>query len=161
MLAALLLASCLPLASVQAVGILRLAHSEITLGGETPGGKLSVENIGDMPLYIDVTQQQVQMPVTSPEVRIPVGEVVSPSLLISPPRLVLAPGQKRELSVAVLCEPQQRQVWRITFRPRERFGVQSSDAALTQVPLSVSIGYGVVIYHFGKNQTNREEACHS
>lgn len=160
-LAALLLASCLPPGSVQAGGTLRLANSEITLGGDTAAAKLTAENIGDTPLYIDVIQQQIQMPVTSPEVRVPVGEVVSPSLLVSPPRLVLAPGQKRELNVSVLCEPQSRQIWRITFQPREQFNVLTSDNALIQAPLSVSIGYGVVIYHLGKKRTNRERKCHS
>lgn len=133
----------------EAAGVLRLAHSVITLGGAERSGKLAVENVGDSPLYLDITQEQVQMPLTHPEVRIPVGDVTDPSLLISPPRLILAPGQKRIMNVVVLHEPQQRKIWRITFRPRERFLISSAENP-TEVPLSVSIAYGVVIYQMGK-----------
>lgn len=135
-----------------AAGVLRLSHSEITVGGPERSGRLEAENTGDSPLYLDVTQQKIQTPLTTPEVRIPVGEVPSPSLLVSPQRLILGPGQKRVLEVRVLRAPKQRQIWRITFRPRENFAAQGVDEKGTRVPLSVSIGYGVVIYQQGTGQ---------
>lgn len=156
---ALMLLSCALLHSInaQAAGVLRLAHSEITLGGKGPEGKLEAENVGDSTLYLTVTQEMVQTPLTAPEVRIPVGEVSSPALLVSPQRLILGPGQKRLLEVRVLRQPQQRKIWRITFRPHENFAAQGVDEKGTRVPLSVSIGYGVVIYQQGTEQSKEPE----
>lgn len=153
MLIGLLLACCaLSIGTGHTAGVLRLSHSEITLGGPERSGRLEAENIGDSPLYLDVTQQKVQTPLTVPEVRIPVGEVPSPSLLVSPMRMVLGPGQKQVLDLRVLRQPQRRQIWRITFRPRENFTAEARNDEGTIVPLSVSIGYGVVIYQQGTQQ---------
>lgn len=135
--------------SAHAVGVLRLSNSEITIGGPEPAGRLEAENVGDSPLYLDITQELVQLPVTNPEIRIPLGHIDFPSLLVSPPRLVLRPGQKQVLNVKVLRQPKRRKIWRVTFRPRENISVQGQSDAGPLVPLSVSIGYGVVIYQQG------------
>ncbi|QGU89364.1 hypothetical protein [Erwinia sorbitola] len=146
----LLAGGCLALFQAQAAGILRLTNTEIIVGGTLPPAKLEIENIGNSALYLDVTQELVQTPLTVPEVRLSVGEVPSPSLLISPVKLVLGPGQKRVLNVKVLRIPQQRKIWRVTFRPREKIVISASDEEERAVaPVSISIGYGVVIYQPG------------
>jgi len=154
LLVSVVLGLCLLTPVSQAAGVLRISHSEMTLGGPDRTGKLTVKNIGDSPLYLDITQELVQTPLTNPEVRSPVGEVASPSLLISPMRLVLGPQQQREISVKELRKPEQRKIWRVTFRPREHISVQGVTSDNTQVPLSVSIGYGVVVYQLGTASAN-------
>ncbi|WP_456311377.1 hypothetical protein [Serratia proteamaculans] len=146
-----LVGSCLVVSVAQAAGILRLSNTEITLGGAEPAARLEAENIGDSPLYLDVIQEQVQTPLTRPEVRLSLGALPSPSLLVSPVKLVLGPGQKRVLNVNVLRIPQQRKIWRVTFRPRENISVSTEDNSEQRlVPFSVNIGYGVVIYQLGE-----------
>lgn len=139
----------LPLATVQAAGVLKLAHSVITVGGPQPAEKLEVENTGDTPLYLEVSQEWVQMPPGQPETRLPVGNVPNPSLLVNPPRMVLRPGQKRVLDVSVVHQPCEQQIWRVTFRPRERHRVLPDGQQPSQAPLLVSVGYGAVIYQQG------------
>jgi len=140
----------LPLGGVKAAGVLNLSHTEITLGGNEHPGRLEAENTGDSTLYLTVSQELVQTPLSTPEVRIPVGELESPTLLVSPQKLILGPGQKRVLDVRVLRLPRSRKIWRITFRPRERLTVQGHSHEGVEAPLSVSVGYGVVIYQLAK-----------
>lgn len=140
-------------AAVQAAGVLRLTHNVITLGGTQPAAKLEVENTGDSPLYLDISQELVQSRVGQSEIRRPAGEVSAPSLLVNPLRLVLRPGQKRALDVTELYKPRQQQIWRVTFRPRERYRVQTDGERQEGMPLLVSVGYGAVIYQQGSAAT--------
>jgi len=45
-----------------------------------------------------------------------------------------------------LSGPDEPQVWRVTFRPREHIVIDADRDGDTTAPLFVSIGYGVVIY---------------
>lgn len=136
-------------AALRAAGVLRLTHNVITLGGAQPVAKLEAENTGDSPLYLDIIQEQVQSRPGQPEIRRPIGEIPAPSLLVNPLRLVLRPGQKRVLEVTELHKPRQPQIWRVTFRPRERYQVQRGGESHGEMPLLVSVGYGAVIYQRG------------
>ncbi|MDY7791170.1 hypothetical protein U0E10_25080 [Burkholderia ubonensis] len=132
--------------SSMAAGILKLSRTELTLAPDKPVPELWAENVGDTSLYLDVTQQLVTNPGESPERLIPITEVPHPALIALPSRLALAPGQKYRVTLKELNVPAQPQVWRLTFRPRERLVVDANDASGMQAPLVISIGYGVVIY---------------
>ncbi|WP_338640811.1 hypothetical protein [Burkholderia pyrrocinia] len=132
--------------SSMAAGILKLSRTELTLSPDKPVPELWAENVGDTPLYLDVTQQLVTNPGESPERLLPVAEAPSPTLLVSPNRLTLAPGRKYRVTLKEIGTPTHTQVWRLTFRPRERIVVDTNSASGTQAPLVISIGYGVVIY---------------
>ncbi|RQT80797.1 hypothetical protein [Burkholderia cepacia] len=136
--------------SSMAAGILKLSRAELTLTPDKPPGELWAENVGDSPLYLDVTQQLVTNPGQSPECLVPVTDVPQPALLVVPGRLVLAPGQKYQVMLKELATPAQAQVWRVTFRPRELLVVDTGSASGTQAPLVVSIGYGVVVYQLAR-----------
>ncbi|WP_321959002.1 hypothetical protein [Burkholderia cenocepacia] len=129
-----------------AAGILKLSRMELTLAPEKPVGELWAENIGDTPLYLDITQHWVANPGESPERLVPVEEVRQPTLLVLPGRLALAPGQKYRMTLKALDIPRRSQVWRLTFRPRERIAIDAGDAESAVAPLFISVGYGVVIY---------------
>lgn len=129
-----------------AAGVLKLSRTEVTLAPGKPAAELWAENVGDTPLYLDVTQQWVANPGHSPERLVPVEDMDHPTLLVQPGRLSLAPGQKYRMTLKELDVPQEVRVWRLTFRPRERIAVDGGDAQRGPTPLFISVGYGVVVY---------------
>ncbi|MFZ1874689.1 MAG: hypothetical protein WAU54_18215 [Chania sp.] len=129
--------------------LLSLSQAELTIKPQGRLPELVVENLGDGPLYLSVSQQLLTNPGAQPETLIDVGDTKSPSLLVIPSRLILGPGQKRVMQLSVLSQPSRTQVWRITFRPQQNMHVFSSEVTSPRVPLRVSIGYGVVIYQTG------------
>nr|WP_175801761.1 hypothetical protein [Burkholderia anthina] len=133
-----------------AAGILKLSRTELTLSPDKPANELWVENVGDTPLYLDVTQQRVSNPGHMPEHLVLVEEVPQPTLLVQPSRLVLSPGQKYRIALKELSTPDVPEVWRVTFRPRESIAVDDDRDGGTSAPLFVSIGYGVVIYQLSR-----------
>lgn len=136
-------------ASSMAAGVLKLSRVELTLEPGKPAGELYAENVGDTPLYLNVAQHWVANPGESPERLVPVTELEHPGLLIQPSRLVLAPGQKYRMVMKEFGTPLKTQVWRVTFRPTERIVVINDKQDSQAAPLTVSIGYGVVIYQRG------------
>jgi len=133
-----------------AAGVLKLSRTELTFSPDKPLSELWAENVGDTPLYLDVTQHLVANPGQSPEHLVPVEEVTRPALLAQPNRLRLSPGQKYRMTLKVLDTPRQAQVWRLTFRPRERIAVDAGDMQGGPAPLFISVGYGVVIYQLAR-----------
>lgn len=129
-----------------AAGILHLPRAELRLEPGKPPGELLAENRGDSPLYLDVEQQLLLNPGSKPEVLTPVGETEQPSLLVTPNRLILAPGQKYRMNLRILNQPARTQVWRITFRPRERVTLDPGEADNSAAPLVINMAYGVLIY---------------
>ncbi len=132
-----------------AAGILKLSRTELVLKPGKPASELYVENTGETPLYLDVEQQLLVKPGRIPESLIPIQNVEFPSLLVTPTRLVLAPGQKQKMVLKELRRTSLPMVWRVTFRPRERLHIDAEDVS---APLIVSVGYGVVIYQFGSSR---------
>lgn len=131
-----------------AAGVLKLSRTELTLEPGKHVQELYAENIGDTPLYLDISQHLLLNPGQAPEHLEPIQEVKRPALLVTPGRLVLAPGQKQRMVIKEIEPPSQTQIWRVTFRPRERLVI---DAGRASAPLVVSIGYGVVIFQLGSN----------
>ena len=129
-----------------AAGVLNLSTTELRLVPDQRQGALYAQNTGDSPLYLDVEQALVLNPAEKPEQLLDISQVPNPGLLVTPTRLVLAPGQKYRMNIKTLVTPTNNQVWRVTFRPRENVIVQAQGAEGVSAPLSVSVGYGVVIY---------------
>ncbi|WP_242468490.1 hypothetical protein [Burkholderia plantarii] len=127
-------------------GVLKLSRTELVLEPGKPTPELWVENTGDTPLFLSMEQQLVTNPGATPEQRVPIGETRHPALLVRPGRLVLAPGQKYRMNLTVLDVPARPQVWRLTFRPRERVEVHGDDGRPITSPLFINVGYGVVVY---------------
>jgi hypothetical protein len=136
-------------ASSPAAGVLKLSRVELTLEPGKPTGELYAENVGDTPLYLNVEQHWVANPGEYPERLVPVTDVAHPGLLVQPSRLVLAPGQTYQMVMKTFGIPPHTQVWRVTFRPTERIVVANGGQDSRDAPLSISIGYGVVIYQRG------------
>ena len=131
-----------------AAGVLKLSTPELRLVPDQRQGALYALNTGDSPLYLDVEQALVLNPGEQPEQLQAISEVPKPGLLVTPTRLALAPGQKYRMNIKTLGTPASDQVWRVTFRPRENVIVQAQGPEGVSAPLSVSVGYGVVIYQY-------------
>ncbi|MCA8252713.1 hypothetical protein LGM89_05525 [Burkholderia sp. AU31624] len=130
-----------------AAGVLKLSRVELTLEpGQAAARELYAENVGDTPLYLNVEQHLLTNPGDSPEHLVPVAEVAHPTLLVSPARLTLAPGQRYRMGLKELAAPSETQIWRITFKPKERIVVDAAQGEGAPAPLFVNVGYGVVIY---------------
>ena len=129
-----------------AAGVLKLSTIELRLVPDQRQPALYAQNTGDSPMYLDVEQTLVLNPAEKPEQLLDISQVPNPGLLVTPNRLVLAPGQKYRMNIKTLVTPANNQVWRVTFRPRENVIVQAQGAEGVSAPLSVSVGYGVVIY---------------
>ncbi|ABB12986.1 hypothetical protein [Burkholderia lata] len=130
-----------------AAGVLKLSRVELSLEpGQAAVRELYVENVGDTPLYLNVEQHLLTNPGESPEHLVPVGEVAQPTMLVLPGQLTLAPRQKYRMGLKELAVPLETQIWRITFRPKERIVVDAAQGEGAPAPLFVNVGYGVVIY---------------
>ena len=105
-----------------------LSHAEIWLRGDGRTSRLYAENAGDTTLYLDVEQRLLRNPGEQPEELTPIGEVRNPTLLVAPVRLALAPGQRAPITLKELARPESPQVWRVTFRPREKLLVANDPA---------------------------------
>ncbi|MDF9755637.1 P pilus assembly chaperone PapD [Pseudomonas sp. TE6288] len=129
-----------------AEGILQLSHTEVRLDPGTSETQLYAENKGNSPLFIEVKQELLLNPGAHSESLVPVQVVPQPTLLVSPSRLILAPGQKYRMNLKVLSTPPTARVWRLTFRPRQKVIVEANDSIGRAAPMIMSIGYGAIIY---------------
>lgn len=127
-------------------GVLKLSTTELRFLPDQQEGALYAQNTGDSPLFLDVEQALVLNPGEQPEQMLALSQVTKPGLLVTPARLVLAPGQKYRMNIKTLDLREGNQVWRVTFRPRENLIVQAQGRDGISAPLSVSVAYGVVIY---------------
>lgn len=129
-----------------AAGVLKLSTAEIWLRpGERPG-TIYAENIGDSTLYLEITQRLLLNPGEQPEHLVPVEEIEQPTLLITPSRLALGPGQRYRMQIKELNRPDTPRIWRLTFLPQEKVLIDAESEDGISTPLSVQIGYGALIY---------------
>lgn len=137
---------CISPLNGMAAGVLKLSTPELRLVPDQRQGALYAQNTGDSPLYLDIEQALVLNPGEQPEQLQAISQVPKPGLLVTPTRLALAPGQKYRMNIKTLGTPASDQVWRVTFRPKEQVTVHVQGADGLSAPLSVSVGYGMVIY---------------
>ena len=108
---------------------------------------VNVKNLGDAPLYLSISLQKVINPGETPEKKQPLSALPNPEMLASPDKLTLGPGQSRAISLKSLTEPEAESLYRLYIIPIRSMKVK--DAPLDQItaPMSVAIGYGVLIRH--------------
>ena len=82
-----------------AAGVLKLSATELRLVPDQRQGTLYALNTGDSPLYLDVEQVLVLNPAEKSEQLLDISQVPNPGLLVTPTRLVLAPGQKYRMNI--------------------------------------------------------------
>ncbi|WP_216091110.1 MULTISPECIES: hypothetical protein [Pseudomonas] len=116
--------------------------------------KVKLRNMGDSTLYLSINLQKVINPGLAPEKKVALAELAHPELISSPDKLSLGPNQTRVVTLKSLVEPDQESLYRLYIVPVRSLRVEDAPQDKITAPMSVSIGYGVLIRHMPspKNQ---------
>lgn len=109
--------------------------------------KVTVKNLGDAPLYLNISVQKVTNPGMTPEEKVALGDLEHPGLLASPDKLTLGPSQTRAIVLKSLMEPEQEALYRLYILPVKSITVDDAPQDKITAPMSVAIGYGVLVRH--------------
>ena len=123
---------------------------------------VSVKNLGDAPLYLSISLQKVMNPGESPEIKQPLSALTHPGILANPDKLTLGPGQSRAVSLKSLVEPEAETLYRLYIVPVRSMQVEQAPEDKITAPMSVAIGYGVLVRHMpppAKQQTGWTHRC--
>ncbi|WP_175818739.1 pilus assembly protein [Burkholderia sp. BCC0419] len=124
--------------------------------------KVSVRNMGDAPLYLNIGVQKVVNPGVMPEKKVDLGDLDHPGMLASPDKLTLGPGQTRAIVLKSLAEPDAEEVYRLYIVPVRSLKVDDAPQDRITAPMSVAIGYGVLVRHMpppGKQRSGWTHRC--
>lgn len=108
---------------------------------------VNVKNLGDEPLYLSISLQKVMNPGVSPEIKQPLSALTHPGMLASPDKLTLGAGQSRAISLKSLVEPEAETLYRLYIVPVRAMQVEQAPEDKITAPMSVAIGYGVLVRH--------------
>lgn len=108
---------------------------------------VTLSNVGDGPLYLSVSLQQVTNPGLTPENKVVITEVARPGLLASPERVTLGAGQSRKVLIKSLHEPTVEGLYRLYIVPVRATTVEDAPTDKITAPVTVSIAYGVLLRH--------------
>lgn len=123
--------------------------------------KVTVKNMGDAPLYLSISLQKVMNPGLVPETKVALGELEHPGMLASPEKLTLGPGQSRRVSLKSLFEPLDEELYRLYIVPVRSLKVDDAPKDKITAPMSVAIGYGVLVRHMPDPDKQRSGWSHS
>ena len=110
---------------------------------------IQVYNNGDKPLYLDITLQRVDNPGVNPEQKTLISDISQPEMIFNPNRITLGPKQKRNIKLLPLKSPAQETLYRLYINPVVDIKALGSheDKSKIHAPMTISIGYGVLIHH--------------
>lgn len=123
---------------------------------------IKVRNVGDETLYLSVMVQKVTNPGISPENKINLHDMPSPGMLATPEKLTLGPNQSRDIRLTSLIEPSEESLYRLYITPVKALRVAGAPTDKITAPMSVSIGYGVLVRHMpppGKQHASWTHRC--
>lgn len=150
----------LAMRSVQAEGELMVMPAATKLFNNHEQ-KVTVKNMGDAPLYLSLSLQKVMNPGMEPETKVALGQLERPGMLVSPDRLTLGPGQSHKVSLRSLAEPETEQLYRLYVVPVRALKVDDAPRDKLTAPMSVAIGYGVLVRHMPAPARQRSAWSHS
>lgn len=122
--------------------------------------KVTVRNLGDAPLYLNIGVQKVVNPGMTPEKKVDLGDLDHPGMLASPDKLTLGPGQTRSIVLKSLAEPESEEVYRLYIVPVRSLKVDDAPQDRITAPMSVAIGYGVLVRHMPRPDKQRSGWTH-
>lgn len=140
--------ACIGLAVTAALSLVSLAHAEMVLSqvivdllpGEAPRGDIEVFNDGAERMYVSAEPFEILAPGTAQEQRVAAADPERSGLLVSPQKLVLAPGERRTIRVAAVGDrPASDRVYRVAIKPVA--GPISAD----RTALKVFVGYDALV----------------
>ncbi|MGS1105624.1 fimbrial biogenesis chaperone [Achromobacter anxifer] len=121
---------------------------------------VNVRNMGDAPLYLSIALEKVTNPGLTPENKVPLSELEHPSLLASPERLTLGPGQSRSISLNSLSVPVTEEMYRLYVIPVRAMQVEEVPQEKITAPMSIAVGYGVLVQHMPPPEKQRSSWSH-
>lgn len=136
------------LAFVSALGLAPAARADMVLSqvivdlqpGNPPRDDIEVWNDGAERMYVSAEPFEVLAAGTPEERRVPAGTPEESGILVSPQRLVLEPGERRTVRIAMIGErPAIDRVFRVAIMPVA--GMVSADASA----LKVFVGYDTLV----------------
>ncbi|QVN20271.1 pilus assembly protein [Burkholderia pyrrocinia] len=125
---------------------------------------VTVKNMGDAPLYLSISVQKVMNPGKTPEEKQNLGDLQHPGMLASPDKLTLGPNQTRAITLKSLAEPENEALYRLYIVPVRSLKVDDAPQDKITAPMSVSVGYGVLVRHMpppGKQRVGWAHRCES
>jgi len=131
-----------------ALGFGSLAQAEMVLSqvivdlmpDKAPRDDIEVWNNGPDRMYVAADPFEIRNPGTPQEQRVAAGDPEQAGLLVAPERLVLEPGERRVIRVAIVGQrPASDRVFRIAIRPVA--GAVTAD----QSALKVLVGYDALV----------------
>lgn len=108
---------------------------------------VTLRNLGDAPLYLSISLMKVKNPGITPEDKVPLSEIEHPGMLASADKLTLGPGQSRSVNLKSLSVPAAEELYRLYVVPVKAMQVDAAPQDKITAPMSVSVGYGVLIHH--------------
>lgn len=123
---------------------------------------IKVRNVGDSTLYLAVMLQKVTNPGMAQENKINMHDLPSPGVLATPEKLTLGPNQSRDIRLTSLVEPTEESLYRLYITPVKSLQVSGAPVNKITAPMSVSIGYGVLVRHMpapGKQHSSWTHRC--
>ena len=110
------------------------------LPGKPPRDDIEVWNDGDERIYVSAEPFEIRAPGTPAETRAPAGTPEESGLLVAPQRLILEPGERRTIRIALIGErPPSDRVFRVAIKPVAGPVSASTDA------LKVFVGYDTLV----------------
>lgn len=130
-------------------GQLLATPTRITVEAQEKSRAVQVYNSGDTPLYLDITLQRVDNPGINPERKTLISEIAQPEMIFNPNRITLGPKQKRDITLIPLRSPEQETLYRLYINPVLNIKAvgRGEDNSKVHAPMTISIGYGVLIHH--------------
>lgn len=129
-----------------AEGALMVLPASLTMTDGQPR-TVSVRNVGDAPLYLNIDVMKVTNPGDKTEQRVALSDVASPGIIANPGRMTLGANQSRKITLTPLTEPDKEAVYRLYIVPVRSFNVENVPQDKISAPVSLSIGYGVLVRH--------------
>ena len=110
------------------------------LPAKPPRDDIEVWNDGDERLYVSAEPFEIRAAGTPAETRSPAGTPEESGLLVAPQRLILEPGERRTIRIALIGErPPSDRVFRVAIKPVAGPVSASTDA------LKVFVGYDTLV----------------
>lgn len=110
---------------------------------------IEIVNQGDDTLYIDVTAYEISNPETAKPIYKEITDPRSAGLIVSPPKLILAPQQRKIVRV-IATQPavDKDKVYRVKFMPKAPEVIATKDGAdkTKQAGVKVLIGYEILAF---------------
>lgn len=109
---------------------------------------VQVSNLGNKPLYLNVTLNKIENPGQTPEKKISIGDIEKPEIMTNVAKITLGPGQRREINLVPLKEPLQENLYRLYIVPVSSMKIIGRDEKnKIDAPVTFGVGYGVLIHH--------------